>query len=789
MSLRTIEFTVSADGSVTPVTEQKAGIQGEHNKTELVISVFRFENLTTSIFLKDVIRIQFIDGAGGFYSTEILNKDEEGNVRCTIPDEVTNAGGLVCAYVVLTQLYDTGSGPVRVKNVSISKPCKLRFEHSGVGSPSEYAYRVNISGALLNAQQSAEAAENYADNSLNYSNLAKDYSNAAKTAQSNAEAAANQASSNAEAAEAKANEATTAKENAERSASIAGAHEENANKHRMAVKEAVAAEQKRIDNISANAIKGTVSGSEILLTDVSPIVHDMKVRVSSDSISDLSTVKLIKSNGSGETIAEYTPTADGTVDSVTSRGAKQKNKSDIWDGSVSTGLQGTGSKDDPFLINSAADFAYFATSSHAKQYTKLMSDIYLNDVSDPEWYKGENLNTWTPGKAPGNFDGNGYVVHGIYINEPDSEGAGLFGNIADIAPQTISNLGIEDSYISVSTSSGYATALFYMANWGASLLVKNCYVSDTVILKGYNAGGLAGYLGVTTTFINCYASAKIIANYLAGALVSFGSYHDVYNQCYSSQNLPFVRYGANNSTFTNCYAVNNTYCSNVSRLTTEQMTGKAAYDNMAGLDFRTVWYVNEYGLPRLRAFLYDAIELTTDTEGVKIYCEYNKNTNKCLENTFNKIASLKNYADSTFATTAALKTLKSIVDGKKVTYRDVAQNQKLIIEKSKVYIFKAYSIDNAKINLWVTDSSGTEAQAYDDNDELFPNCTAGILICPADTYNYSGVLLVGITGKLSITNLSPFYGKGLANWRHSSIKNLFLKLTAGNGMGVWTIAL
>lgn len=557
----------------------------------------------------------------------------------------------------------------------------------------------------------------------------------------------------------------------------------------VAVKEAVAAEQKRIDNISANAIKGTVSGSEILLTDVSPIVHDMKVRVSSDSISDLSTVKLIKSNGSGETIAEYTPTADGTVDSVTSRGAKQKNKSDIWDGSVSTGLQGTGSKDDPFLINSAADFAYFATSSHAKQYTKLMSDIYLNDVSDPEWYKGENLNTWTPGEAPGNFDGNGYVVHGIYINEPDNaKGAGLFGNIANEASQTISNLGIEDSYISVSTSSGYAAALFCMANWGAGPVVKNCYVSDTVILKGYSVGGLAGFLGITTTFINCYASAQITANHLDGALVAFGSYSDVYNQCYSSQNLSFVRYGGDNSTFTNCYAVDNTYCYKVTQLTTEQMTGEAAYDNMAGLDFRAVWYVNEYGLPRLRAFLYDAIELTTDTEGVKIYCEYNRNANKCLENISNKIASLRNYADSTFATITAFNTLKSIVARKKVTYRDVAQNEKLIIEKSKVYIFKAYSSDNAAINLWVTDSSGTEAQAYDDSDELFPNCTAGILICPADTYNYSGVLLVGITGKLSFMN-NPFYGKVLANWKHSSIKNLFLKLTAGDDMGVWTIAL
>lgn len=584
-----------------------------------------------------------------------------------------------------------------------------------------------------------------------------------------------------------------------------------------AVKEAVEpkADTSYVCNNFANTLKGSKNGSTLLLNDISPIVHDMKVKVSSDSISDLSTIKLIKSNGSGETITEYMPNTDGTVDGVTSSGAKQKNKSDIWDGSVSTSLQGTGSQDDPFLINSAADLAYFATSSHANQYTKLMTDIYLNDVSDPEWYNGENLNTWTPGKSPGYFDGNGYVVHGIYINEPDNtNGAGLFGNIAVGANQTISNLGVEDSYISISTSSGYAAALFCMANWGWSPIVENCYVSDTVILKGYCVGGLAGFLGVKVTFNNCYSAAQITANYLGGALVSYGSGKDVFNKCYSPQDFPLVRYGYNSSQFTDCYAFNNDYGGG-KVLSIEQMTGKSAYANMSGFDFSTVWYVNENELPRLRAFLYDAIELTTDTEEVKIYCEYNKDVNKCIENISNKTASLtskstdteyptakavydfvsqsvaseKSYADGTFATIAAFNALKSIVNGRKVTYSGYAQNEKLIIEKSKVYIFKAYPSDKATINLWVTDSSGTETQAYAEGDKLFSDCSTGILISPADTYNYSGVLLIGITGKLSITNLSPFYGNRFANWKHSDIKNLFLKSTASSGMAVWTISL
>ena len=86
----------------------------------------------------------------------------------------------------------------------------------------------------------------------------------------------------------------------------------------LAVAQAVSAEQNRADNTFSNALKGSKSGSALLIDDVSPVTHEMGVRVSSDSISDLTAIRLIKKNGSGKVVAEYTPNSDGTVNGVTS---------------------------------------------------------------------------------------------------------------------------------------------------------------------------------------------------------------------------------------------------------------------------------------------------------------------------------------------------------------------------------------------------------------------------------------------------------------------------------------
>lgn len=281
---------------------------------------------------------------------------------------------------------------------------------------------------------------------------------------------------------------------------------------------------------------------------------------------------------------------------------------EIWDGSLSKTLQGEGTSGNPYLIYSAADLALFASESRSSKFTKLMADIYLNDVSSAEWYNGENLNPWTPGKAPGNFDGNGHVIHGIYINS-DVSGAqlGLFGKIGTAK---FSNLGIEDSYISGNASESMVGALWGFTEWTGGTTVNNCYVSDTVILKGKNVGGFLGYMNdFPITFNNCYSSA-VVTGTISGELVGDGAAQLTVNNCYSTGSTDLVRYNYGKTTFTNCYAATVWYLKGkdgVTQLNAEQMLG----DGMTALATATdtngekIWFTNPKSTPKLAAFPID----------------------------------------------------------------------------------------------------------------------------------------------------------------------------------------
>lgn len=59
-----------------------------------------------------------------------------------------------------------------------------------------------------------------------------------------------------------------------------------------AVAEALEIEKKRADNTYSNALKGSKSGSAILIDDVSPITRDMSVKLSSDTVTDFTAVKV-----------------------------------------------------------------------------------------------------------------------------------------------------------------------------------------------------------------------------------------------------------------------------------------------------------------------------------------------------------------------------------------------------------------------------------------------------------------------------------------------------------------
>ena len=62
----------------------------------------------------------------------------------------------------------------------------------------------------------------------------------------------------------------------------------------LTVAEAIEDEKSRADNTFSNALKSSKSGSAILIDDISPVTHEMSVKISSDTVTDLTAVKVTR---------------------------------------------------------------------------------------------------------------------------------------------------------------------------------------------------------------------------------------------------------------------------------------------------------------------------------------------------------------------------------------------------------------------------------------------------------------------------------------------------------------
>ena len=169
---------------------------------------------------------------------------------------------------------------------------------------------------------------------------------------------------------------------------------------------------------------------------------------------------------------------------------------DKWDGTVAASFEsGTGSEADPFVIKTASQLAFLATSveagnTYAGQYFVLASDM---DLAKIEWtpigvYLGKSSDANVA--FAGNFDGQGYTISGIQITgDTKSLYVGLFGYVSTTG--YIKNIIIADSSISSGTaSSRYAGAVAgkMEAKVVSSLVVKE----DVTVSSGGSAGGVCG---------------------------------------------------------------------------------------------------------------------------------------------------------------------------------------------------------------------------------------------------------------------------------------------------------
>ncbi|NLK50540.1 MAG: choice-of-anchor D domain-containing protein [Candidatus Cloacimonetes bacterium] len=249
---------------------------------------------------------------------------------------------------------------------------------------------------------------------------------------------------------------------------------------------------------------------------------------------------------------------------------------------------GSGTEQDPWQV---------ATAVHLNNVRNYLGDYYNPyyfiqtadiDLDVAPYNEGEG---WVPigydssNIFRGHYDGDGFIITGLYINRSDSDYQGLFGFISEA---TIRNLGMinvnvtgcqytggfvgQKSYGSISNcySTGSVTGdrrsgLLVGYNNGGS--ISNCHSTGSVTGNGYYAGGLVGFNSGSVT--NCYSNASATGNNYTGGLIGHNSRGKIDN-CYSNGSVTGNDYtgglvgshesGEIESCYSSCNIISDDYC-------------------------------------------------------------------------------------------------------------------------------------------------------------------------------------------------------------------------------------
>ena len=251
-----------------------------------------------------------------------------------------------------------------------------------------------------------------------------------------------------------------------------------------------------------------------------------------------------------------------------------------WDGTWEPWTHGTGTEEDPFLIESAQQLAYLAyrvnngldangghVSNHDYHY-KLMVDVELNGSEEFQWtpigYWDSNTDYQCFG---GQFDGNNHTISGMYIHIT----ANRVGFFAFAEGATIMNLILNG--IKVSTSGAHAGGVVGVGN---STKIMNCSTNFMNGVSGSsNAGGIVGLSGGFIIITSCFNTGSVSAysySYSssggilgqAGTATITNCYNTgtVTSTCSSTYSFSYsggILGQAGTATITNCYNIGNAY--------------------------------------------------------------------------------------------------------------------------------------------------------------------------------------------------------------------------------------
>jgi hypothetical protein len=222
---------------------------------------------------------------------------------------------------------------------------------------------------------------------------------------------------------------------------------------------------------------------------------------------------------------------------------------------------GNGKESSPFLLEVAQHLENLAmyvncNGKNKGMYFKMLNDIYLNDTTDWRGWgnaQPESVIEWTTiGQQPsdttepriyfsGSFDGDGFVVGGVYINkDSDTTNAGryqgLFGCVGVGA--VVKNVGVVASYVN-----GYCyIGALAGSNEGK---IRKCFSRANVsAIGGINgAGGVGGLVGINDrdSITSSYAMGSVsgVIN-MAGGLVGWNRGVGKITYCYATGDVAII---------------------------------------------------------------------------------------------------------------------------------------------------------------------------------------------------------------------------------------------------------
>lgn len=217
----------------------------------------------------------------------------------------------------------------------------------------------------------------------------------------------------------------------------------------------------------------------------------------------------------------------------------------IWtDYAADSFASGSGTEEEPYVINSAGQLAKLASDinsgigekeyTHSGEYFILGADI---DLSAHCWIpigSGTSLDSYH--SFTGYFDGNNKKITGLYVDESSEKySAGLFGHVSGIE---IKNVIIQDGYVKTEAKNdSYGVpqdgAGLLVGNvtqgYGLTTTVSNCHVSGTVETGSALSGGFAGYNSYGS-YTDCSANVTVNGSACAGGFIG-SDFSGSYKNC------------------------------------------------------------------------------------------------------------------------------------------------------------------------------------------------------------------------------------------------------------------